>query len=75
MIQSNLTYAVSGNSAALDVFCLEKQIADMKKDIQQMTELAAMTEGNPERYEKELKKMFDRLVVLRGQLDLAKTQA
>jgi hypothetical protein len=66
---------VSGNNAALDVFSIEKQIGDMKKDIQQMTELAAMTEGDPERYEKELKKMFDQLVVLRGQLDLAKTQA
>ena len=57
------------------MFSIEKQIGDMKKDIQQMTELAAMTEGDPERYEKELKKMFDQLVVLRGQLDLAKTQA
>ena len=75
LIQSNLSYAVSGNNAALDVFSIEKQIGDMKKDIQQMTELAAMTEGDPERYEKELKKMFDQLVVLRGQLDLAKTQA
>ena len=75
LIQSNLSYAVSGNNAALDVFSIEKQIGDMKKDIQQMTELAAMTEGDPEKYEKELKKMFDQLVVLRGQLDLAKTQA
>ena len=75
LIQSNLSYAVSGNNAALDVFSIEKQIGDMKKDIQQMTELATMTEGDPERYEKELKKMFDQLVVLRGQLDLAKTQA
>lgn len=44
-------------------------------DIQQMTELASRTEGNTERYEVELKKMFDQLVVLRGQLDLAKSQA
>ena len=40
-----------------------------------MTELAARTEGDPERYEIELKKMFDQLVVLRGKLDLAKCQA
>ena len=75
LIQSNLSYAVSGNSAALDVFSIEKQMNELKEDIQQMTELAARTEGDPERYEVELKKMFDQLVILRGKLDLAKSQA
>ncbi len=75
LIQSNLSYAVSGNNTALDVFSIEKQMNDLKVDIQQMTELAARTEGDPERYEIELKKMFDQLVVLRGKLDLAKSQA
>ena len=75
LIQSNLSYAVSGNNAALDVFSIEKQMNELKVDIQQMTELAARTEGDPERYEVELKKMFDQLVVLRGKLDLAKSQA
>ena len=75
LIQSNLSYAVSGSNAALDVFSIEKQMNDLKEDIQQMTELAAITEGNPERYEIELKKMFDQLVILRGKLDLAKHQA
>ena len=75
LIQSNLSYAVSGSNAALDVFSIEKQMNDLKEDIQQMTELAAITEGNPERYEIELKKMFDQLVILRGKLDLAKQQA
>ena len=75
LIQSNLSYAVSGNSAALDVFSIEKQMNELKVDIQQMTELAARTEGDPERYEVELKKMFNQLVVLRGKLDLAKSQA
>ena len=75
LIQSNLSYAVSGNSAALDVFSIEKQMNELKEDIQQMTELAARTEGDPERYEVELKKMFDQLVILRGKLDFAKSQA
>ena len=75
LIQSNLSYAVSGNNAALDVFSIEKQMNELKVDIQQMTELAARTEGDPERYEVELKKMFDQLVILRGKLDLAKCQA
>lgn len=75
LIQSNLSYAVSGNNAALDVFSIEKQMNELKEGIQRMTELAARTEGDPERYEIELKKMFDQLVVLRGKLDLAKSQA
>ena len=75
LIYSNLTYAISGNDAALDIFSVEKQINELKTDIQQMTELAAKTEGDPERYEIELKKMFDQLVVLRGKLDLAQGQA
>ena len=75
LIQSNLSYAFSGNNAALDVFSIEKQMNELKVDIQQMTELAARTEGDPERYEVELKKMFDQLVILRGKLDLAKSQA
>lgn len=75
LIQSNLSYAVSGNNAVLDVFSIEKQMNELKEDIQQMTELAARTEGDPERYEVELKKMFDQLVILRGKLDLAKSQA
>ena len=75
LIQSNLSYAVSGNGVALDVFSIEKQMNDLKIDIQQMTELASRTEGNSERYEVELKKMFDQLVALRGRLDLAKSQA
>ena len=74
-IQSNLSYAVSGNNSDLDVFSIEKQMNDLKVDIQQMTELAARTEGDPERYEIELKKMFDQLVILRGKLDFAKSQA
>ncbi|MBQ7338780.1 MAG: hypothetical protein IJW40_10055 [Clostridia bacterium] len=74
-IQSNLSYAVSGSNSALDVFSIEKQMNALKVDIQQMTELATRTEGDPERYEIELKKMFDQLVILRGKLDFAKSQA
>ena len=56
LIYSNLTYAISGNDAALDIFSIEKQINDLKTDIQRMAELAAKTEGEPERYEIELKR-------------------
>ena len=75
LIQNNLVYALSDNNVALDVFALERQMIGLKKDIIDMTELASKTEGNSDRYELELKKMFDRLVVLRSQLDSEKKQA
>ena len=75
LIQSNLMYAVSGNNAALDMYAIERQMNQLKKDISDITELAAKTEGDPERYEIELKKLFDQLVSLRSQLDCAKAQA
>lgn len=74
LIQSNLSYAVSGNDVVFDIFTIERQIHQLKDEINRLTELAAKTEGNTERYETELKKMFDQLVVLRDKLTLAKKQ-
>lgn len=75
LIQSNLSYAVSGNGANLDVFSVERQMNQLKAEIEQMTELAIKSGGNSERYEIELKKMFDQLVALRSKHELAKSQA
>lgn len=74
LIQSNLSYAISGNDDVFDVFTIERQICQLKDEINRLTELASKTEGNTERYETELKKMFDQLVVLRDKLNLAKIQ-
>ena len=74
LIQSNLSYAISGNDDVFDVFTIERQICQLKDEINRLTELASKTEGNTERYKTELKKMFDQLVVLRDKLNLAKIQ-
>ncbi len=74
-IQSNLSYAISGNGADLDVFSVERQMNQLKAEIEQMTELAIKSGGNSERYEMELKKMFDQLVALRSKHELAKSLA
>ena len=74
LVQSNLSYAISGNDDVFDVFTIERQICQLKDEINRLTELASKTEGNTERYETELKKMFDQLVVLRDKLNLAKIQ-
>ena len=75
LIQSNLTYAVSGSRAALDAFAIEKQMGELKAEITNMVELSSKTEGDQSRYHEELKKMFDKMVVLRDQLKLARSQA
>ncbi len=64
----------SGNDDVFDVFTIERQICQLKDEINRLTELASKIEGNTERYETELKKMFDQLVVLRDKLNLAKIQ-
>ena len=59
LIQSNLQYGISGNAATLDVYNLENQIAQL----------------NVDKYEAELKKMFEQLTALRNLLETAKSQA
>ena len=75
LIKGNLFYAVSGDNSTFEMYAVEKQINQLKKEISTMTDLAAKTEGNIERYENELKKMFESLTVLRNRYDLAKIQA
>ena len=51
LIQSNLTYAVSGNSAALDMHLIETQMKQVKQDADNMMEKMSKTEGSTELYE------------------------
>lgn len=75
LIQSNLTYAVSGNSAALDVHLIETQMKQVKQDADNMMEKMSKTEGSIELYEKALGELFEQLVALRTQYEQAKAQA
>ena len=75
LIQSNLTYAVSGNSAALDVHLIETQMKQVKQDADNMMEKMSKTEGSTELYEKALGELFEQLVALRTQYEQAKAQA
>jgi len=75
VIQTNLTFAISGNEASLDAYSIETQIKQFQEDINMMMERSVMTGGETDRYEAELKKMFDKVVALRNQLELAKSKA
>ena len=75
LIQSNLAYAVSGNSAALDIHLIETQMKQVKQDADNMMEKMSKTEGSTELYEKALSELFEQLVALRTQYEQAKAQA
>ena len=59
LIQSNLQYGISGNAATLDVYNLENQIAQLNEDMTIFMDRAASTGGDVDKYEAELKKMFE----------------
>ena len=75
LIQSNLQYGISGNAATLDVYNLENQIAQLNEDMTIFMDRAASTGGDVDKYEAELKKMFEQLTALRNLLETAKSQA
>ena len=75
LIQSNLAYAVSGNSAALDVHLIETQMKQVKQDADNMMEKMSKTEGSTELYEKALSELFEQLVALRTKYEQARAQS
>ena len=75
LIQSNLAYAVSGNSAALDMHLIETQMKQVKQDADNMMEKMSKTEGSTELYEKTLSELFEQLVALRTQYEQARAQS
>lgn len=75
LIQGNLVYAVSGNSAALDIHLIETQMKQVKQDADNMMEKMSNTEGSTELYEKALAELFEQLVALRSQYERAVAQS
>ena len=75
LIQGNLVYVVSGNSAALDIHLIETQMKQVKQDADNMMEKMSNTEGSTELYEKALAELFEQLVALRSQYERAVAQS
>ena len=74
VIQSNLQYALSGDTNALSAVALETQIKEHQEQCDKLMALAETTTGDPDRYEAELMKTYGKINELRKQLDLAKAQ-
>lgn len=70
----NLKYALTGEESALDAVAIENQIKDYQEQIDLLMEKEETTGGDPDRYEKEIVKIYEKVSVLRGQLKLAREQ-
>ena len=72
LILSNLSYAITGNDNIPDAYVIEQKIKETQGDMDDMILLSMRTAGDTDRFEKEIRKLSDRLCILREQLELAK---
>ena len=68
-------YLFSFDVRCVDEDNLENQIAQLNEDMTIFMDRAASTGGDVDKYEAELKKMFEQLTALRNLLETAKSQA
>ena len=75
LCRTNLQFALTGDSKVLDAYAIENQIRTHQEEIDVLMEQEANTQGDPERYEKAIIGIYEKIGVLREQLRLAKEQA
>ena len=68
LIQSNLQYALTGNNSILDTVAIEKQIDNYYDQMGTLVERSASTSGDADLYDREIKKLCDKIEVLRETL-------
>lgn len=68
LIQSNLQYALTGNRSILDTVAIEKQIESYYDQMGSLVERSANTSGDTDIYDREIKKLCDKIEVLRETL-------
>ena len=74
-IISTLDYAVTGNEETLNVYNIELNIKQLQESAKDLMELAATTEGDTQRYETEIEKIFSKIKALRRELEIAREKA
>ena len=75
LCRTNLQYALTGDTKVLDAYAIENQIRTHQDEIDLLMEKEETTQGDPERYEKAIVALYEKIGVLREQLRLAKEQA
>lgn len=74
-IKCTLEYAQTGDENALEIFNLEQNIAQRKEQAKQVMELMTNSDGNTEKYEEAIGKIYSEIRALRDKLDLARRMA
>lgn len=74
MMRSNLQYAISGDNKTLEAYAIENQIKEYEEQVDTLMEMEMQTTGDTEKYETEIIKLYEKIGVLREQLELAKSQ-
>ncbi|MBR0232479.1 MAG: recombinase family protein [Synergistaceae bacterium] len=75
LIRHNLTYAISGEQTELDLFALETQLNELKEQSKELMDMALKTGGNSERYQAEIKKIFEQTAAIRSQIEYTKAKS
>ena len=68
LIQSNLQYALTGNTAILDTVAIENQIESYYDQMGTLVERSASTSGDTDIYDREIKKLCEKIEILRTTL-------
>lgn len=71
-IKSTLEYAETGDENSLNIFNFEQNIATKKEEAKRIMLLMSTTEGDTEKYEKAISKIYDEIRILREELDIAR---
>ena len=65
-----MEYAVSGDNDTLNRYNIELNIKQLQSEADMLMERAANTEGDTERYFTEIEKLYDKIKILRQQLEM-----
>ncbi len=74
LIISNLLYGVTGEDEVLDAYAIEKQIEENTRVLNETIAISLRSQGDKGRFEEGIKKLSDKIVALRNQLDLVRIQ-
>lgn len=73
-VKATLEYAVTGEKETLNRYNIELNIKQLQDEADMLMENAMNTEGDRDRYFFEIEKLYDKIKVLREQLELAKAK-
>lgn len=68
LIRNNLKFVLNDNPKAIDVCAIEQSIKEIQADADRVMMLRLSSNGNAEKYDKEISKMYDQIKILRERL-------